>query len=56
MAQKHILCLTNIDELIAGLKESRKMHDLSFSLKIIMYILMAILKYTDYIQCGNIRK
>lgn len=55
MMQKHILCLTNIDELIAGGKESRKTCDprVTFNTG---YSLMVILNYIDYVQCCNTRK
>lgn len=33
MMQKHILCLTDVDESTAGGKESRKMSDSSFAFK-----------------------
>lgn len=55
MMQKHILCPTNIDELIAGGKKSRKMCDPSITFNT-GYILMAILNYTDYLQFSNTRK
>lgn len=55
MMQKHILCLTNIDELIAGEKKSRKMCDPSITFNT-GYILMVVLNYTDYLQCSNTKK
>lgn len=35
--EKDILCLTNIDELIAGGKEPKQMHDPSFAFKTWIY-------------------